>query len=920
MKPLALLLICCALTQDLFATIEPLDERGNPLPQSSASATLRLAPGQVVKSLYGKRVILLSKPHETGIRHRYSANEKGATRVPWVRLTATLGELTNSLAQITGETFDVVKEDAPEGILLARADAPGLALPGLQALKSKDPEAFLIQSDGTRKLYLVGNSDLGIQHAVYTYLDMIGCRWFLAGDNWTIIPKLPGIGVKIHALCAPAFTSRCFFGTGGVHSLRHLYDPEAEATTRWINWTERNRFGASYRTAGHHYQDFIQKNRALFEAHPEYRPEVKGVRVPVSPNMKLCYSNPEVIALFVKDRVAACRKIIEEQAPKSMFCVSVEPSDGYEHCECAECVKLGSITDRVFSLANHVARAIRPLSPYAYVNLYAYNMHSPPATIPLEPNIFVQVCAYGFNTSGLPSDQLIQAWGRKCAALGVYDYWCIPQWGYDMPSLSFNDRLPKRVKFWHANHVLGFNLETTYSGGAVGPALYMVSRLGWEPDQDPRAVFDDFYAKAFGSARPPMQRMLERWSLGWHLVESEIADSFKDLNEALRLTSDPAVKKRIQDYLGYVEFLRLRYEYVNTDRVKERDEWIARCRQLIHHLYRIHQSCMAHTVWTSGQFFWGTKGVNRPTTEEELDIPTKRSSAPLSDEELDAILKTGLKKYVPVEYDRVAYDGDDYVPLHPVGALSSKIRETPVLLGDESHKLGLWFWASDNAREAPLSICFQKRPEQTPYDNFYVFFKKGQEKVFTTNVPQDGQWHDYKVPIQRAGLYGIRILDNHWGAALRFPENLPLGIQASFLRVATLDRRNLQDNRAFFLVPARLKTAAFALQDPDPLEGLEVRDISGKPIPKKRVGTTAVFELNNGPEPRLCELIYPATKENRPLVPLNISPMLSFLPDQALVPVHSSAGVAERGDEPADAAKQGAEPKQADAPPVTPKK
>lgn len=892
MKKITVFLICCTLVQNLFATVENLDESGSPLKKADAAATLRIAPGGVLKSFYGKRIILLSEEEKKLTRPVFSEDGKKTSRVPWGRLDVAAGELGKCLQQMTGETFITVREDAPEGIVLARADAPGLTVSGLKALNGKGPEAFLIQSDGIKKLYLVGNSDLGIQHAVYAYLDMLGCRWFFAGDNWTIIPSLAGVGVKINALSYPAFDSREFFGSGGLESLRHPYDPEGKATGRWTVWKDRNRFGGTYTIKGHYYQDFINKNKALFEAHPEYRPEVKGKRVPVSGSMKLCYSNPDVIDLFVKDRVAACKEIIAKEVPKSIFAISVEPSDGYDHCECAECVKLGSVTDRVFSLANHVAHAIRPLSPYAHVSLYAYNMHSPPPSITIEPNTIVQVGAYGFNKSNLPAEKLIEAWGRKCSALGVYDYWCIPQWGKDEPYINFNDGYPKRVKFWHDNNVKCFNLETTYSGGAVGPALYMVSRLAWEPDQDPKPLFDDFYDKAFGSARPPMQRMLERWSSGFKLVESEIADSFKDIDEALHLTSDPAVKKRINDYLGYIEYLRLRYEFVNTDNVKDRTAWIERCRLLCHHLYRIHHSCMNHTTFTSGVLFWGTKGVNRPTTEEELDVPAKRSSTPLSDEELSRILQEGVKKYIPAKYDRIAYPADDYAPMRPVTSLSSNTRETPVLTGDDSHKLGLFFWVPENVNEIILSVRFHNPPPT--WDNFTVKSLKNmalKEELFAATVPFDKddarKWNEYKIPVNGSGMYGIRILNVLQGVELRFPENLPLGIEAKYLRVKGMDPARPQQNHAFFLVPANLKLAAFSSREP---ELLEVRDLDGNPKPREISGTTVLFQLNNGDKPIVQELFFPSKKYSGKLpLPLNISPMMSFSSDNILVPVKSQA-------------------------------
>lgn len=885
---LAVLVICCALVSPLFGTVERLDENGKVAGTTDASPGLRIAPKDILNTLYGRRIIVLSEPKDNERHRKYPAPDYKPVNELWVRLTAAAGELSSHLEQMTGQKFETTTEDATEGIVLARSDAGGLDLPGLKALAGKGPEAFLIQSDGKNKLYLVGNSDLAIQHAVYAYLDMLGSRWFFPGDNWTVIPKLAGIGVNVHAIVSPAFTSRRFFGTGGPSSLRHPYDPEDRVAQRWMNWTNRNRFGSSYATAGHQYQDFVAKNKALFEAHPEYRPEINGERVPYSKDMKLCYSNPEVIDLYVKDRVAAAQDILNKQSPKSMFCVSVEPSDHGGHCECPECQKLGSVTDRVFSLANHVARALRAISPYAYANLYAYHLHSPPANIPLEPNIFVQVAAYGFNTSGLSAKDLIQAWGKRSHALGVYDYWCIPQWGGDMPYLDFVNAYPKRVKFWHDSHVIGFNLETTYSSGAVGPALYMASKLGWDPDQDVKALYEDFYDKAFGAARAPMQRMLERWSRSWKFVDSEIADSFKDINEALQLATDPDVRRRIQDYLGYVEFLRLRYEFKTTDNINDRENWIERCRVLIHHLYRIHQSCMNQTVWTSGQFFWGTQGDNRPTTEEDLDVPVKRSSEPLSEQELDAILKNGLEKYHPVEYERIAYPQETFRPLHPVAALSSNTRESPALRGDNSNKLGLMFWAPEGTREVTFSVLRPRRGSNTGYDNFTVMDMETSQKFFKTEVPNDGDVHDLQIPIQKAGLYQIRILDNPDKVMLQFPENLPLGIAADDLR-APYNAGDPQENRAYFLVPAHLKNAAFTFQNPEQLEELVVQDLSGKPVPRKVVGHTAVFEVNNGPEPKIYELAYPATKERQILIPLNISPMLSLVPDNILVPSEAGA-------------------------------
>lgn len=893
MKYLLSLLIGGALAPSLFATVVMLDDQGKPLKESLDVPALRVAPEAIRQTTYGKRIIRLSEPERNQVRAIYSA-EEGKTNY-YTRLDGALEELGRSLTSICGKPFMVVTQDPGEGIVIARSDAAGLTIPGLGVLKSSGAESFLIQSDGARKLYLVGNSDLALQHAVYTYLDMLGCRWYFPGDNWTVFPTLTGVGVKINALCSPAFSSRGFFGTEGVLSLTHLYDRDAKAAYRWITWTDRNRFGG-LTTGGHYYQDFIARNKAFFEAHPECRPEIKGKRVPVSEGMKLCYSNPEVIDLFVKDRVEACKAILVRDAPKGIFSVSVEPSDGGGHCECAACVKLGSITDRVFSLANQVARAVRAVSPFAYVNLYAYNEHSPPPSIQLEPNVMVQVAAYGFNQSGLPADKLIMAWGSKSRYLGVYDYWCIPQWGNDTPYLDFDYSYPARVKFWYDNNVRSFTLESSYSGGAVGPALYMVSRLSWEPHQDPQALFDDFYEKAFGSARPAMERLLTRWGNGFKLTEAELADSFQDIEEALYLTSDPAVKRRIHDYLGYVEYLRLRYEFLMTDRVKDRENWIARCRELCHHLYRIHHSCMNHTVVTCGQYFWGTSGIDRPLSEEQLDVPVKRSSEPLSEPELAKILETGRRTYVPRPYDKMSYATDYYVPLHPVTSLVATTRATPILIGDHSHKLSLYVYVPLHTPELTLSIRFLNPPPE--WDNFTMAMTQPWVNLVSAKVPFDPKdptrWYDYKIPLPKGFTNGfclIRLLNVWGGVEMKYPANLPVGMETGFLRIRSADEARSDPQKAYFFVPAGLKTAAYSYPHP---ELLDARDPVGNMITKDVSKGTVLFKVNNGDQPSIRELCFPSInfqeKTTKPLpVPLNMSPMMSFCSDNILVPRTVSA-------------------------------
>ena len=71
--------------------------------------------------------------------------------------------------------------------------------------------------------------------------------------------------------------------------------------------------------------------------------------------------------------------------------VSVEPNDGGGHCECDECKAVGTISDRVFLLANQVAEAVAARFPDKYVGLLAYAQHAEPPSFELHPNVYVQL-------------------------------------------------------------------------------------------------------------------------------------------------------------------------------------------------------------------------------------------------------------------------------------------------------------------------------------------------------------------------------------------------------------------------------------------------------------------------------------------------------------------------------------------------
>src|SRR5436190_231778 len=101
--------------------------------------------------------------------------------------------------------------------------------------------------------------------------------------------------------------------------------------------------------------------------------------------------------------------------------------------------------------------------------------------------------------------------------------------------------------------------------GAMGAAWYLHAKLAWDPKLDERLVVEEFYQLSFGRAQALMQRMLGGWAAGFYLASHELGLSFRNLDEAWRLSADePSQRARVADFIRYVHYLRLRFEYLQS--------------------------------------------------------------------------------------------------------------------------------------------------------------------------------------------------------------------------------------------------------------------------------------------------------------------------------------------------------------------
>ena len=267
-------------------------------------------------------------------------------------------------------------------------------------------------------MWLLGASDLAVTHAVWDLLYRLGYRQFFPGRVWEVIPVQQRLSIKVDASESPAFCSRRIWYNWG--TLDYNAQPYAD-------WCAKNRHAQGFRlNSGHSYEGIIGANKAEFDKHPEYYSLVDGRRR-TGGDAKFCISNPGLRRLVVDWAVRSVK------ANPEVDSISLDPSDGDNWCQCEACARMGSISDRALTLANDVARAINQLGVGdKYVGMYAYNRHCPPPTIAVDPHVIISSTT-AFITGGFTQEQIIDGWKAKGATIGIYDYYSVVDWDWNLP-------------------------------------------------------------------------------------------------------------------------------------------------------------------------------------------------------------------------------------------------------------------------------------------------------------------------------------------------------------------------------------------------------------------------------------------------------------------------------------------------------
>ncbi|HVF10532.1 MAG TPA: DUF4838 domain-containing protein, partial [Abditibacteriaceae bacterium] len=608
------------------------------------------------------------------------------------RVKAAANTLAEYLGRISGAKFEVKTGDEKSGIVVGTAEDFEDAPVG-KPFDAKDPtqrEDYLMRSHAQGVL-LLGATEHAVEHAVWDFLHRLGYRQFFPGKNWEVVPNTPDLKIAVDAREHPDFHTR---------QIWFSYGTWPDNRERMDKWSAKNRAvrGISLNT-GHAYGNIIRTFKAEFDAHPEYFALVAGKRR-INPEAKFCISNAGLRGLVVN-------YVLKYAAEKpDADSVSLDPSDGGYWCECAECAKMGSISDRVTLLANQAAGALHKKYPGKYVAFYAYNFHSPPPSVRVHPNVVVSV-ATAFIKGGYTVDQLIDGWQKQGATIGIREYYSIIHWDQDMPArarAANPDYLKRTIPHFHAKGGRFMSPESSDNWGPVGLGYYVASRLLWNVKEAERteAIIEDFLDKSFGTARKPMAEYYRLITGRSQRIFSEdfLGRMYRALDAALELTNDPGARARINDLVLYTRHVELRRNFAEAESKDKQQAY----EELIRFSYRIHSSHMAHTIalYRSNRYRGRDGAVKVPAgaewTKPEPGNPWK-STQPFEPVEIAQMVSNGIANTRLVEFDPVKFSTD----LVPASALRLP-QVTPGVIRATRGTINLLTWAAKPNTEISLDM------------------------------------------------------------------------------------------------------------------------------------------------------------------------------------------------------------------------
>ena len=787
--------------------------------------------------------------------------------------------LVDSLKRASGTELQVIDKphDGP-AIVIARADAwPGVAATG--RLKGRGYNSYCIITE-PKRVYVLGNSEAAARYGIAHLLRHLGFRWFAPSPRWHIVPRLKSVAFDVNAIESPELVDRRIWYAYGMgdKDLKPLL-------ANYNRWAIANRLSVgSLMQTGHSYGNIIGRNREEFAQHPEYfalladgqRDNQRAINA-----RKLCCSDPGLIELVTRDRL----RLLEEKrrVNPAAFMVSVDPSDGEGTCHCEDCRKIGTTTDRVIHLANHVARGLKAKHPDAWVGLYAYSSHRLPPTVAVEPNVYVQV-ALGFNRTQYTLPELVELWSKRVGAIGLREYYGVEAWDWGLPGRMRGARVDyhrKWIPFYAERKLNAINAETNANWGTQTLGLYVAAQLMWNPKADVDSLVDEYFQQCFGSGAEPMRRLQAQFDAAPPLRAATLLPMFRDLQDAWGQADDKAIRERLVDLMAYLVYVA---QFRDFDLVRARDpqrgdEYYGALEPLMNYVWRIRHRDMVHYYALARRLCNGL-----PVQDKRMDfymfnkerLPIWKHGEPPTDGEIAAIFRETLER-LEADGDPTVHYSRYFEPLRTAGADAGASS----ILGDE--RVGI---ARFRKRlrgylvpSAGRTVHFAVAP--TGRQVMVTVYLRGEtvlfEKQFRAAPDQKpgSVFHGVEIELPKANEYRVEIEGD---LVLQVPSETPFIFEASVMHPAWID----YSGPHYFYVPRGTQEL---IVDASPRLSLFVpsqkQRIDVSPASRKESQEYAVIPITAGASGQVW---HTSNMTRGQVALLNVPPLLSFHRHTMFVP------------------------------------
>ncbi len=492
-------------------------------------------------------------------------------------------ELQTYIRKISGAKLPIVHDTGASGnlILVGRMPEVDRLVPDLDEL-DLGPDGIVLRSlpckliiTGQNDGYVSphsGRADCGTPNAVYTLLDLLGCRWYMPGEDGEYVPARRTITIDaLDIVHKPAFESR-LIGRGAVWRVGGE-DPQSKVYRDYMRWLARNREGRNAYHNGHTLRHLLP--RSLGPAHPEYFALVDGRRR-YDHESNICTSNAEVI-----DRVTASLVGELNKGPWRSYAVS--HYDAWLWCACDECLRQygdktfvyrdqaearpvaqtpgdtvhPNVANGTLKFVNTIAERIEKTHPDTTINYYAlYNMPGFPEATPRD-NVVPMMCH--INPRDAAWRRQVDDWAPISRRLMYYGYM-----GYRIAFPKLN--MAEDITWCHGRRGIGMYLEVDEYSPINTVPLYLAARAMWDTQTDAQAVLDEFYRRHYGRASAAVRRFFEAFHAATveALRESDthadypeqvtrdlVAECRCRLEEAMARAERAVVKRRIESLRRY---------------------------------------------------------------------------------------------------------------------------------------------------------------------------------------------------------------------------------------------------------------------------------------------------------------------------------------------------------------------------------